>query len=160
MEQSREDFINAGWERGAFVCLSNNMGLLDYIPTELKDFLIPTVDANEIYFVPVLYDCALISDDFVQEPWVNLVVCWKCRKVDGNFKYCKIREIPFPLEINGAEFYFETNALGIIHMRRDFFLQSSIALDVKWPFFGLETMLNWLTERIRQPVFLMNGTKG
>jgi hypothetical protein len=45
-------------------------------------------------------------------------------------------------------------------MRRDFFLQSSIALDVKWPFFGLETMLNWLTERIRQPVFLMNGTKG
>jgi hypothetical protein len=94
----------------------------------------------------------------------NLGSTWLCagnaEKLMVISSIAKSAKIPFPLEINGAEFYFETNALGIIHMRRDFFLQSSIALDVKWPFFGLETMLNWLTERIRQPVFLMNGTKG
>lgn len=156
MEQSRTDLINAGWERGAFVCLSQNEGLLEYIPSELKEFLVSIEDANDIYFVPVFYDCALISDDFIQEPWVNLIVCWKCEKVggDGNFKFCKNpRKYHFPLEVNGQSIFFETNALSIVHMRRDVFLQSSINLDVKWPVFGLETMLNWLTERIRQPVF-------
>ena len=38
MEQSRDDFIKAGWERGAFVCLSQNIRLLEYIPLELKEF--------------------------------------------------------------------------------------------------------------------------
>ncbi|HIH9744193.1 TPA: hypothetical protein ACYU6U_002835 [Klebsiella pneumoniae] len=156
MEQSRTDLINAGWERGVFVCLSQNEGLLEYIPSELKDLLVSIEDANNIYFVPVLYDCALISDDFIQEPWVNLIVCWKCGKSggDGNFKYCKNpRKYHFPLEVNGQSIFFETNALSIVQMRRDIFLQSSINLDVKWPVFGLETMLNWLTERLRQPVF-------
>lgn len=156
MEQSRDEFIKAGWERGAFVCLSQNIRLLEYIPLELKEFLISTADVNEVYFVPVLYDCALISENFTQEPWVNLVVCWKCSKNDGdgNFKYCKNpRKYHFPLNVKGEQVFFETNALAITHMRRDIFLQSSIIPDVKWPVFGLETMLNWLTERIRQPVF-------
>ncbi|MHB7543578.1 hypothetical protein ACYCL0_26170 [Klebsiella pneumoniae] len=113
-------------------------------------------DVSKVYFVPVLYDCALISDNFSHEPWVNLVVCWKCsnKDGDGNFKYCKNpRKYHFPLMVEDELFYFETNALAIIHMKRDVFLQSSIIADVKWPVFGLETMLNWLTERIRQPVF-------
>lgn len=154
MEQSRDDLIKAGWERGSFVCLSQNESLLDYIPFELKEFLTSNEKFNDIYFVPVLYDCALISDDFVQEPWVNLVVCWKCTKPDGNFKHCKNpRKYHFPLEKNGELVFFETNALAIIHMSREAFLHSQIDSDVKWPVYGLETMLNWLTERIRQPVF-------
>ncbi len=155
MEQSRDDFIKAGWERGSFVSLSGNDFLLEHLPSELKEYM-ESYDAENIYFVPVLYDCALISDDFVQEPWVNLIVCWKCNIIggDGNFKYCKNpRKYHFPLEVKGESVFFETNALAIIHMKREVFLQSTINQDVKWPVFGLETMLNWLTERIRQPVF-------
>jgi len=150
---SRDEWLAKGWLRGAFIDLEAHPEILALLPEKLKAEISTQPKA---YLTPLLYDCALVNDNFNQEPWVQVLVCWPCPKAggDGNFKFGKNpRKNHFPVLIDNTEKYFSAEALGFAQLDRDKLLKATPLTNIAWPEKGLFQLLNWVAERYNQPTF-------
>lgn len=149
----REQWIKKGWKRGAFIDLNVHPELIDLLPEKLK-FKIG--EQKQAYLFPILYDCSLINESFEQEPWVQVLICWPSDKPDGdgNFKFGKnSRKIDFPVLIEGNKTYLRSEAIGFSQFDREKLLEITPSTLISWPEKGLEQILNWVSERYKQPTF-------
>ncbi len=148
---NRENWIKSGWSRGVFINLNDNAHLKDIIPAEILSY----VEKKEsVYLVPVTYDCALVDEDFSREPWAQIILLWKAGNENGNFKFGKNpRVIQIPVNIGSNIEYYEAQAIGICHVKRDTLLRSNIdktrTLSPKF----LKIVLGWCAARITRSVF-------
>lgn len=148
---NREGWIKAGWSRGVFISLNDNVHLHDIIPAEILSHV---KEKESVYLVPVTYDCALVDEDFSREPWAQIILLWKVDSQNGNFKFGKNpRVIQIPVNVGGNIEYYEAQALGICHIKRDILLNSRIdetrTLSPKF----LKIVLGWCAARITRSVF-------
>lgn len=147
----RNQWIEKGWKRGAFVDLNSHPDLVDLMPEKLK---IRISKEDQAYLIPILYDCSLIDECFEREPWVQALICWVCEEPDGNFMFGKnSRKIDFPVFFNDSELHLRSEAIGFCQIERDKLLKSSPTKELKWKNKGLEQILNWVSERYKQPTF-------
>lgn len=148
---SREDWIKAGWSRGVFISLNDNVHLQDIIPAEILSHI---KEKESVYLVPVTYDCALVDEDFSREPWAQIILLWKVDSENGNFKFGKNpRVIQIPVNVGGNIEYYEAQAIGIFHVKRDTLLRSNIDNSRKLSPKFLKIVLGWCAARITRSVF-------
>lgn len=148
----RELWIKKGWARGAFIDLNAYPNLLNTFPLNLRAVLA----GKDAYLIPLLYDCSLIEECFIREPWVQVLICWPCTQSegDGNFKFGKNpRKIHFPVTVNGDSKYFNAEAISFYQLERELLLSTSPVSNIQWPDKGLYQLLNWVAERYNQPTF-------
>ncbi len=148
----RLEWIENGWARGCFIELS---GLnLAEISSYLPESILSKIQASELSFlIPLTYDCALVHDDFTDEPWAQYLVCWKCQP-DANMKNARNpRVYHYPVMLNGEEVYFGATALGFGFISREQLLRCTPCPDAEWPENGLKKCLRWAAGRILQDVF-------
>ena len=151
VENLRSNWIKSGWKRGAFVDLKDHLDLLNKLPLKLKNII---NEKDKAYLIPLLYDCSLIEECFIKEPWVQVLICWPCPEVNGNFKFGKNpRQIHFPTINNGEEKYMHADAIGFCQFEREDLLKATPSKDFLWPEKGLPQLLNWVAERYNQPTF-------
>ncbi len=149
-EFDRDHWLASGWERGAFIDAKASQNILNSLPDKLREHL---DQCNEAYLIPLLYDCALVDQRFDIEPWVQVVFCWPCDP-DPMFKFGKNpRRYQFPVFVKESDRYMEVTALSFFQLDREALLAESPLKGVVWPDNGLNTILNWASERIRQPTF-------
>jgi hypothetical protein len=147
----REQWMDKGWARGSFVDLKAHPELILLMPEKLQ---IKINENQQVFLIPILYDCALIEESFEKEPWAQVVLCCGCDIPDGNFKFGKnSRKIDFPIFIDGVETYQRIEAIGFCQLEREQLLLATPDKNVTWPDKGLEQLLNWISERYRQPTF-------
>ncbi|MDV7025546.1 hypothetical protein R4P48_23145 [Atlantibacter subterranea] len=150
---NREELIEAGWARGAFVELHAYPAILDELPKKLRDFC---VSQETVFLIPVLYDCALIDLRFDKEPWVQVVIGSVC---DENPSYRHARNprllhLPIGCKSDGNLKCIEISALGFAQIDREFLLLNSVpSSEYQWSEASLECLLNWIAERYRQATF-------
>lgn len=150
---NREQWLEKGWARGAFVDLKAHPALLDLLPIQLQATI---SEQSQAYSIPLLYDCSLIEECFTREPWAQVLICWPCAQDggDGNFKFGKNpRKIHFPINIDGIEQYFHAEAIGFYQFERKILLTATPLTNFSWPNKGLYQLLNWVAERYNQPTF-------
>jgi len=149
-EFNRESWLAKGWKRGAFVDLKRHGELLSSLPKKLAAH-VETLD--QAFLIPVLYDCALVDERFDAEPWAQVVVCWPCVE-NADFCYGKNpRRYHFPVFIDDQKTHLEVNALSFCQLDREELLTFDPNTEIDWPNLGLDQLLNWISERIRQPTF-------
>lgn len=154
----RLGLIEKGWARGCFIELS---GLnIAEISSHLPPPLLSKIQESELSFlIPLTYDCALVHDDFTDEPWVQYLVCWKCEP-DANVKNARNPRIyHYPVIINGVEVYFEATALSFGFIARELLLRCTPFILAQWPDNGLKKCLRWAAGRILQDVFPDNWNR-
>ncbi|MBP6518335.1 MULTISPECIES: hypothetical protein [Gammaproteobacteria] len=147
----RSKWLTLGWKRGAFIDVNNYPNLLNELPTKLKEFC----SSNQnVYLVPVLYDCALVDGSFEKEPWVQAVLGIPCRG-DGNFKNGRNpRRLHLPVQIAGQDDYLEFSALGFLQIDREILLSESEPSDtIIWVNNSRELLLDWVADRFRMATF-------
>lgn len=150
---SRDEWLAKGWLRGAFIDLKAHPEILALLPDKLQSEIVTQPKA---YLIPLLYDCALVNDNFNQEPWVQVLVCWSCPQAggDGNFKFGKNpRKNHFPILIDNIETYLSAEALGFAQFDREELLKATPLTNIAWPEKGLFQLLNWVAERYNQSTF-------
>lgn len=152
MTLGRDDWLQAGWKRGAFIDLKSqaNSQLFDLLPDNVKAAV---EEQRAAYLIPVLNDCALVHGSFESEPYVQVTLCYPCEK---NKAFCNLKQprtYHFPLIINGEEHYFECLSKLFLTIDRELLLKHTPDEKLVWPEFGLDKLLNWLADRFRQPTF-------
>ena len=147
----REMRLENGWQRGACINLKDNETLLASLP----GILIEKVNqCNAAYLMPLLYDCALIDDDFQAEPWSPVLVFWDIENPQGNLKNGKNPRIyHFELEVSGEKRWFEGAALGLWMICRNSMLSATVDKSMSWPERVLVRILIWAASRITRSVF-------
>lgn len=146
----RQQWLDSGWKRGAFVDIKGHQALLDVLPEPLRDFVEST---GNVYVFPILYDCALVDERFAMEPWAQVLLCWPC-ELDNNCRHGKNpRRYHFPILVDNNETFFEVNASSFFQISRQEFLKAVPTESVQWPENELNKLLNWVAERYRQPTF-------
>ncbi|WP_130100491.1 hypothetical protein [Siccibacter turicensis] len=150
-EEQRESWLQAGWKRGAFIKLDENDFLLNEMPAKLRANL---EGKCNVYIVPVLYDCALIEEDFTKEPWAQVLVLWEA-EFSGNFAYAKN---PRRLHLNvckdnATDFCLEATALSFYQIDREILLRAIPDASINWKAGHLNMLLDWVSERFRQATF-------
>jgi len=147
---NRQQWLGKGWARGIFIDLKAHVELIELLPLQLKSVI---SENQQVYLTPLLYDCSLIDECFIREPWVQVLICWPCKE-DGNFKFGKNpRRIHFPVNIDGAEQYFNAEAISFYQFERQELLKATPLSNVLWPEKGLHQLLNWVAGRYNQPTF-------
>lgn len=152
MTLGRDDWLQAGWKRGAFIDLKSqaNSQLFDLLPNDIKAAV---NEKRAAYLIPVLNDCALVHDSFETEPYVQVTICYPCEK---NNAFCNLKQprtYHFPLLKNGEEQYFECLSRIFLTIERQLLLNHTPDDTLVWPELGLDKLLNWLADRFRQPTF-------
>lgn len=148
MIKSREQLLQDGWGQGVFVNLEMEGLVFNELPEISKSII-----NGESYLVPLLYDCALLSEDFNVEPWVQCVLLTPCG-FDPSYAHARNpRKYHFPLLVEGAELFFEASSVGVLQLQRQVLLEGTLNQKVNWPANGLERLRNWVTRRINMPVF-------
>jgi len=146
----RLERIAAGWKRGAFVNLFDNPDFRDELPKKLVNFL---EGKSNPRIVPVLYDCALIEESFEKEPWAQIVICWEV-EFDGNYGNAKNpRCIHTKAKIGTQSVTLEVTAMSFAQVDREALLKCTPDPTVIFEDGRLEQLLDWISERYRQPTF-------
>lgn len=146
----RKKCLASGWQRGAFINIKANQDILNVLPPELITHI---DELGRAYLIPVLYDCALVEPRQEIEPWAQALICWPCTP-DGNYKFGKNpRRFHFPINTPDGETYLEVKAISFCQVDRALLLTAEPLNDWQWPKLGLEILLNWVSERFRQPTF-------
>ena len=148
----RDVWLSAGWERGSIIPITHDHDISALLHKKIKD----EIERHPVsYLIPILYDCALIDDDFDAEPWVQLLVCWPIDRADGNYKFGKNpRKYHFEILIDDVPTCLEVSALGICQIERELLLAHCVPSEnIKWGQNGLSRILHWVSERYKQPTF-------
>ncbi|WP_105652502.1 hypothetical protein [Cronobacter dublinensis] len=155
MEHENNDvrlgWLQAGWKRGAFIKLNDNKFLLEELPAKLCS----AIETKEnVFIVPLLYDCALIEEDFQKEPWAQVLIIWDA-DYDGQFGYAKNpRRLHLNALFDGQETKcLEVTALSFAQIDREVLLKAKPVASVEWAEGNLDMLLDWVAERYRQATF-------
>ncbi|NIG76760.1 hypothetical protein F3J34_24645 [Klebsiella sp. Ap-873] len=149
-KNGRAEWLAAGWKRGAFIRLEDNHNLRQELPQKLLTCI---ENKSQVYVVPVIYDCALIEENFEKEPWAQVLVIWES-SFDGNFAYAKNpRKMHLKAKRDGHEICFEITALSFAQIDREILLQVYPDQSVTWRDGDLALLLDWVAERYRQATF-------
>lgn len=147
----RQNWIDAGWKRGAFIEVKKFPLLIQELPSKLQAIC----ESNElVYLIPILYDCALLELSFDKEPWAQAILGVGCSG-DGNFKYGKNpRKLHLPIKIDENENYLEFSSLGFVQVDREQILRLTTPSDgISWINNSQELLLDWVADRYRQSTF-------
>lgn len=149
-EDVRAAWLAAGWKRGAFIRLDSNPHLFDELPKKILEYV---SDKESVCIVPILYDCALVEENFDKEPWAQVLVMWKA-DFNGNFAYAKNpRRLHLKVSEGEQEFYFEAAALSFAQVDREALLRANPDMSLSWGSGCLSLLLDWVAERFRQATF-------
>lgn len=147
----RVERVAAGWKRGAFISLSDHPEFRGELPNKLVAFLEGKTNPR---IVPVLYDCALIEESFEKEPWAQVVICWEVSERSGNYANAKNpRCLHTQALVGDQSIILEISAISFAQVDREALLRCAPDQSVKWVEGKLEQLLDWISERYRQPTF-------
>lgn len=148
MSDNRTLLLAKGWKRHTFISISDSEieGLLTALPKKLHEHL-KTPNAKVLL---ATYDCAVISESFDDEPWVQILIALP---VDYDKQFASgrnSRRIHFFIELNNANLAYEVNAMSICQIERELLLnlnrEENITLTPESAF----DLKNWISERFRQ----------
>ena len=97
-----------------------------------------------------LYDCAVVSDSFADEPWVQLLVATPTQLQKQYSKGRNPRILHFEATIDGQNKGFEVNPRGICQIARESLLQLDIETNYRVDQANSYDLKQWLAERYRQ----------
>ena len=156
-EQERDGWLATGWERGAFIKIEDKTCFFEQLPLIVQD---KVRNGENIYFFPILNDCALVNRCFITEPWVYGMLCWQHDTQSRDFLFAKNpRKYHFPMLIDEEERNFEVLATNLVTFSREQLFTYIPLKNILWPDLGLDRMLNWVAERFRTPTFPDNWNK-
>ena len=117
----------------------------------------PQVQADLIHpqdiIIPILYDCALLDLDLNKEPWLEFVVAKKVLKPSPDLLNGRNpRKIHFPILVNDQETYYEVVPLLQCRSCRSIIQELALANNHLLASRTLIILLDWLSNRIKQPV--------
>ena len=96
------------------------------------------------------YDCAVVSDSFDDEPWVQILIALP---VEYNKQFANgrnSRRIHFYADLNGDSKAYEVNAKSICQIERELLLDLNREEGVSLSPENIFDLKNWLSERFRQ----------
>jgi hypothetical protein len=137
-----------GWRRHSVISVKNDC--LIQIVSELPSNIQALSALEGAIAIISTYDCAVISDDFDSEPWVQLLIAFPVQ-LNKAFSSCRHpRKLHFLIEHSSEEVSYEVNAVGICQIDRK--LLCSIEPD---PDFSIseeekKNLNTWISERFRQ----------
>jgi hypothetical protein len=148
MTFDREALISQGWSIGSFINIALSDDLFSHLPGQTQGLV-----GERCFLVPLLYDCALLSEDFDAEPWVQCVLINECQ-INNTYGLARDpRKYHFPVHEGTEGAYFEAIAAGIVQIPRLAALSGSLQNNIEWPEGGLARLLAWITQRINQSAF-------
>lgn len=150
-EQVRDGWLQDGWARGAFIKVEENTCFFEQLPSIAQD---KVKSGEDVYLFPILNDCALVNPCFKTEPWVYAMICWQSDTQQKDFLFAKNpRKYHFPISIGGEDKLFEVIASNLMTLDRELMFTYAPIKNMSWPDYGLDRMLNWVSERFRTPTF-------
>jgi hypothetical protein len=148
MTFDRAALITQGWSIGSFINIARNDDLFEYLPSQTKELV-----GQRCFLVPLLYDCALLHENFDVEPWAQCVLINECQ-INNAFGLARDpRKYHFPVNEGNKETHFEAIAAGIVQIPRLAVLRGFIQDKIEWPEGGLTRLLSWIIQRINQSAF-------
>lgn len=148
MTFDRKVLISQGWGIGSLINIALNDNLFSQLPAQTQGLV-----GEKCFLVPLLYDCALLSEDFDAEPWTQCVLINECQ-IDNAYRLARDpRKYHFPVNEDTEVTYFEAIAAGIVQIPRLAVLSGSLQKNIEWPEGGLTRLLAWITQRINQSAF-------
>lgn len=151
----RDQLHADGWKRGACIDLKANSAESLELMRQLPELLVEKVGVSErAYMMPLLYECALIDDDYEGEPWVPVLVFWGIKDSVGNYLNGKNpRVYHFELVVNGERSWFEGSASGLWVVCRRTMQQVSVDPSVLCEEDTVRRLLRWSASRVTRSVF-------
>lgn len=148
MNIDRDALLEKGLGRGA--CLSA-------VGIDFTDFHLPQIQAQlikpEDIIIPILYDCALLDLDLDREPWLEFVVAKRVSSPSPNLLNGKTpRKLHFPIIVDGQEIFYEVIPRLQCRSCRSIISQLNLAHNHLLATKTLIVLLDWLSNRIKQPV--------
>jgi hypothetical protein len=148
MTFDREALISQGWSIGSFINIARNDNLYSLLPMQTQGLV-----GEKCFLVPLLYDCALLSENFDAEPWVQCVLINECQINNAYGLARDPRKYHFPVNEDTEVTHFEAIAAGIVQIPRLAVLSGFLQNNIEWPKGGLTRLLAWITQRINQSAF-------
>jgi|TARA_R110000868_G_scaffold373866_2_gene638196 hypothetical protein len=144
----RDALLEKGLGRG--VCLSA-------AGVDFTDFHLPKIQAQlidpEDIIIPILYDCALLDIDLDREPWLEFVVAKKVASpIPALLNGKTPRKLHFPIIVDGQEIFYEVIPRLQCRSCRSIISELNLAFSHLLATRTLIVLLDWLSNRIKQPV--------
>lgn len=146
---SRELLLAKGWLRHSVI--SSTSGDLEKIQQRLPEKIIAAVESTEnTIAIIATYDCAVVSDCFDKEPWVQLLLATPTSFEKIFAKGRDSRRIHVPIQVKGEVRHYEVNAAGMCQIPRETLLE--ISPDQEYLLYDTEKydLKQWTAERYRQ----------
>jgi hypothetical protein len=137
----RDTLKSNGWKMGAcFIQLSCS---------ELVSSMIESHKQDETYvYIAITYDCAIINDSLIAEPYLEYIVARPVLKLDGNYTHTKNqRKLHLEIDIQNAPTPFELNIIDRAYLDRAMLLQNKPAQNIFLKDTQKASLVRWLANR-------------
>lgn len=122
---NRAQLYERGWRRHS--CFSVTAEFIELVKEQLHDAIISDIEAYpQAIMVVTMYDCGVISGDFVKEPWLDIVFAYPSDTVSSDFINGKNpRQLDFIISVDNVKTKYKALASAICHINRRILLKFS-----------------------------------
>jgi len=148
MEDTKEDLLSKGWRQGSCIKVEEIAELHTLVAK------IEPEQCSQFIAISVLYDCALVSPSFVDEPYAHFVVIKELGAPDNQYLNGKNpRKLHLPLTVSNSEKFYEATPMGLMLINREELFSHEPSLDYEITDEQMNILTHWLSRRYRTPSF-------
>ena len=154
----RETLDAAGWQQGTIIELKENKALSDQIGSMLEPHwpsaVASTINMDQLIAIVLTYDCAVVSDCLIKEPWLQLLIAWPVEASDPNYEYGKHpRQLHFEVNVGENVIFYECSAISLLQVSRQSIVNSATISSRKCTQDTVSILARWYSQRFLAPTF-------